>query len=143
MGMSSKRGSDAAISDINVTPLVDVMLVLLIIFMVAAPLISQGVPVQLPKTEAQALPGEESKLVLTLTHEKKIFIGTNADNPIAYEQLEEKLKANERIQKDKELFLHADRRLEYGFVVDVMAIVRRAGVENLGMVTDPMGGAAE
>jgi biopolymer transport protein TolR len=119
------------------------MLVLLIIFMVAAPLISQGVPVQLPKTEAQALPGEESKLVLTLTYDKKLFIGTNADNPIPYEQLEEKLRANARLQQDKELFLHADRRLEYGFVIDVMAIVRRAGVENLGMVTDPMGGAAE
>ena len=145
MGMSSGkgRGSDAAISDINVTPWVDVMLVLLIIFMVAAPLISQGVPVQLPKTEAQALPGEESKLVLTLTYDKKLFIGTNADNPIPYEQLEEKLRANARLQQDKELFLHADRRLEYGFVIDVMAIVRRAGVENLGMVTDPMGGAAE
>jgi len=139
MGMSSKRGSDA-ISDINVTPLVDVMLVLLIIFMVAAPLISQGVPVQLPKTEAQALPGQESKLVLTLTKEKQIFIGTNDKNPIPYEQLEEKLKANDRVQKDKELFIHADRRLEYGFVIDVMALVRRAGVENLGMVTDPMGG---
>jgi biopolymer transport protein TolR len=143
MGMSTGkgRGSDAAISDINVTPLVDVMLVLLIIFMVAAPLISQGVPVQLPKTEAQALPGEESKLVLTITHDKRLFIGSNEENPIPFDQLEEKLKANARVQKDGELFLHADRRLEYGFVIDVMATVRRAGVEKLGMVTDPMGGA--
>ncbi|MFO0722951.1 MAG: protein TolR [Myxococcota bacterium] len=140
MGMSGgRRGDSGAMSEINVTPLVDVMLVLLIIFMVAAPLISQGVPVKLPKTEAQPLTGDETKLVLTVNKDKQIFIGTNADNPIKIEELEEKLKANAKIQQDKELYLHADRRLEYGFVVDVMAIMRRSGVENLGMVTDPMG----
>jgi biopolymer transport protein TolR len=138
MGMST-GGRGGAMSDINVTPLVDVMLVLLIIFMVTAPLISQGVPVQLPKTKADPLPqGNDAKLVLTLTKDKKIFIGSNADNPIKYEELEEKLKANPRIQKDKELFLHADRKLDYGFVVDIMALVKRAGVESLGMVTDPL-----
>ncbi len=138
MAMSPGGGSRRAMSEINVTPLVDVMLVLLIIFMVTAPLISQGVEVDLPQTKAQALSGDDKKLVLTLTKDKIIFIGTNADNPIPYEQLETKLRANEKLQAEKELYLHADRRLEYGFVVDVMGIVKRAGVTKMGMVTDPL-----
>src|SRR5437899_1529395 len=138
MGMSTGSGR-GAVSDINVTPLVDVMLVLLIIFMVTAPLISQGVEVQLPKTKAEPLPADsDKKLVLTLTQDKKIYIGSNAENPIPYEELEAKLKANTRIQTDKELYLHADRKLEYGYVVDIMAKVKAAGVEHLGMVTDPL-----
>ena len=138
--MAMSTSGRGAVSDINVTPLVDVMLVLLIIFMVTAPLISQGVPVALPKTKADPLPGDsDKKLVLTITREKKIFIGANAENAIPYEELEAKLKANARIQQEKELYLHADRKLEYGFVVDIMAIAKRSGVENLGMVTDPLG----
>jgi biopolymer transport protein TolR len=143
MNGRDRRSRYRPMAEINVTPLVDVMLVLLIIFMVAAPLISQGVPVKLPKTDAQPLTGDDSKLVLTLNQNKQIFFGTNADNPIKLEELEEKLKANAKVQQDKELYLHADRRLEYGFVVDVMAIMRRSGVENLGMVTDPMGNEKE
>lgn len=138
MGMASGNRRSGAISDINVTPLVDVMLVLLIIFMVTAPLITQGVEVALPKTKAKPLDGDEKKVVLSLTKDKKIFIGSNADNAIPYELLEEKLKANAKLQAERELFLHADRRLEYGFVVDVMAIAKRAGIEKLGMVTDPL-----
>ncbi len=140
MGMSSGGGRRGApVSDINVTPLVDVMLVLLIIFMVTAPLIAQGVKVELPTTKAQALEGDDQKLVLTLTKDKRIFIGTNAENPIPFAELKDKLSTNARIQQDKTLFLHADRALEYGFVIDVMAIMKESGVENLGMVTDPLG----
>lgn len=138
MGMSSGGGRGRAVSDINVTPLVDVMLVLLIIFMVTAPLITQGVDVQLPKTKAQPLEGTDKKMVLTLTKDKQIFIGTNRDNPIKFEELLEKLKHNEKLQAERELYLHADHKLEYGFVVQVMAQVREAGVEKLGMVTDPL-----
>ncbi len=142
MGMSS-GGGGRAVSDINVTPLVDVMLVLLIIFMVTAPLITQGVEVDLPKTRAEPLEGTDKKLVLTLTKEKKIFIGTNDENAIPVELLEEKLKANAKLQADKEIYLHADRKLEYGFVVDVMGIVKRAGAEKMGMVTDPIEAGAK
>lgn len=138
MAMSSGSGSGGAISDINVTPLVDVMLVLLIIFMVTAPLITQGVDVDLPKTSAAPMEGTDKKLVLTLTREKKIFIGSNHENPIPLQDLETKLKTNEKLKQDKELYLHADRKLEYGFVVEIMAIVKRAGIEKLGMVTDPL-----
>ena len=142
MGMSSGGGGGRAVSEINVTPLVDVMLVLLIIFMVTAPLITQGVDVDLPKTRAEPMEGTEKKLVLTLTKDKKIFIGSNDETVIAYEELEEKLKANAKLQEERELYLHADRKLEYGYVVDIMAIVKRAGVEKLGMVTDPLDSAA-
>jgi biopolymer transport protein TolR len=138
MGMSTGGGRGKAVSDINVTPLVDVMLVLLIIFMVTAPLITQGVDVDLPKTKAQSLEGTDKKTVLTITKDKKIFIGTNQDNVIPYEQLVEKLTHNEKLQQEKELYLHADEKLEYGFVVQVMARVREAGIEKLGMVTDPL-----
>jgi len=140
MGMSSGRGRGGAISDINVTPLVDVMLVLLIIFMVTAPLITQGVEVALPKTKAQALDGDETKVVLSVTKDKRIFIGANAENEIPIGELEEKLRHNEKLQRDKQIFLHADRQLEYGYVVDIMAIVKNAGIEGLGMVTDPLEG---
>ena len=143
MGMSTGGGRGKAVSDINVTPLVDVMLVLLIIFMVTAPLITQGVDVDLPKTKASSLEGTDKKTVLTITKEKKIFIGSNAENPIPYEQLVEKLKHNEKLQAEKEIYLHADQKLEYGFVVQVMARVQEAGITKLGMVTDPLEGAAQ
>jgi len=137
MGMSG-GGGRRTMSEINVTPLVDVMLVLLIIFMVTAPLITQGVDVELPKTQAQALEGSEEKLVLTVTKDRRVFLGTDEKSPIPFEELEQKLSANARLQERKELFLHADRSLDYGTVVDVMATIRRAGVTKLGMVTDPM-----
>jgi biopolymer transport protein TolR len=127
-------GGRRAMTDINVTPLVDVMLVLLIIFMVTAPLIQSGVKVDLPKASAQQMEHSEEKLVLTITRDRRIFLG---DAEIRGNELEQKLAANARIQKDKELYLHADRSLPYGQVVEVMAVARRAGVESLGMITDP------
>src|SRR5689334_5750418 len=98
--MAMGTGGRGAVSDINVTPLVDVMLVLLIIFMVTAPLITQGVEVNLPQTKAEPLQGDDKKLVLTVTQDKRIFIGSNADNAIPYDELETKLKANARIQQE-------------------------------------------
>lgn len=139
MAMTTGGGPRKTMSEINVTPLVDVMLVLLIIFMVTAPLITQGVQVDLPQTRAEPLEGDERKLVLTLRKDRQIFIGTNEETPIPFDELEAKLSANAKVKQDKELYLHADRTLEYGFVMDVMAAVKRAGVEKLGMVTDPLG----
>lgn len=134
MGMST-GGSGRTLSEINVTPLVDVMLVLLIIFMVTAPLIQQGVQVDLPHTKAQTLNVKEDRAVLTLTREKKIFLGATE---IPYDQLKDKLVGNMKLKNDKEIYLHADRNLPYGFVVDIMAVMKEAGVENVGMVTDPV-----
>jgi len=135
MGPSSRPG---ALSEINVTPMVDVMLVLLIIFMVTAPLITQGVAVQLPQTRAQALDVQNRRMVLTLTKDHRIFLN---DTPIPLSELRDKLTGNIKLRDDKQVDLHADRALEYGFVVDVMAILKDAGVDNLGMVTDPAGGS--
>ena len=121
-------------TDINVTPLVDVMLVLLIIFMVTAPLMQSGVKIDLPKASAQQMEHAEEKLVLTITRDKKVSLG---DTEIPFDQLEVKLATNARLQKDKELYLHADRSLSYGQVVEIMAIAKRAGVESLGLITEP------
>ena len=121
-------------SDINVTPLVDVMLVLLIIFMVTAPLIQSGVKVDLPRAQAQQMEHAEEKLVLKITHDRKIYLGDTAVDPSRLEQL---LLSNARVQKDKEIYLQADRSLPYGLVVQIMATARRAGVESLGMITEP------
>lgn len=138
MAMQSNN-TRGAMSDINVTPLVDVMLVLLIIFMVTAPLISQGVEVELPKTKAPALQGDEKKLVLTLMQDKSIYLGSSKQAAIPYPALVERLKSNAKVQKEKELYIHAHRKLEYGFVVDIMARLKEAGIEKIGMVTDPLG----
>jgi len=134
MGMGT-GSSGRAMSEINVTPMVDVMLVLLIIFMVTAPMLQQGVTVDLPETEAQTIDAEEDRAILTLTADKKIYFG---EAEISYNELRAKLQNNLKLRRDKEVFLHADRSLEYGFVVDIMAILKNAGVENLGMVTDPV-----
>jgi biopolymer transport protein TolR len=134
MGMSS-GGSGRAMSEINVTPMVDVMLVLLVIFMVTAPLIQQGVKVDLPAVKAPSMDVKEDRVVLTLTKEQRIYIG-KAEIP--YSVLRDKLVGNIKLQRDKEIYLHADRALPYGYVVDIMAIVKEAGVEQMGMVTDPL-----
>ena len=128
-------GSGRVMSEINVTPMVDVMLVLLIIFMVTAPLIQQGVAVDLPETRAPNLDVKENRVVVTVTADRRVYIGT-AEVP--YRDLEKKLEKNLKLRRDKEVYLHADRRLPYGFVVDIMATLKRAGVETLGMVTDPL-----
>ena len=137
MGMSANKGGGrATLSEINVTPMVDVMLVLLIIFMVTAPLIQQGVKVNLPETKAAPVEATDKKLVVSIDVNKRVFIG---DAEVALAEFEEKLKANAKAQQDKEMYLHADRDLPYGVVVDIMAAAQRAGVTNVGMITDPMG----
>ncbi|MCA1828630.1 MAG: protein TolR [Myxococcales bacterium] len=135
MAMATDTGGGRrAMTDINVTPLVDVMLVLLIIFMVTAPLIQSGVKVDLPRASAQQMEHSEEKLVLTIDRQRRIFLGNTEISPA---DLETRLATNARIQKDKELYLHADRSLNYGLVVEIMATARRAGVESMGMITEP------
>ncbi len=122
-------------SEINVTPLVDVMLVLLIIFMVTAPLMQQGVKVDLPQAAAEAVSSTEKKLVLTVTKDQKVYLGTSE---IPLDRISELLAANEKLKADKELYLHADQQLPYGVVVQVMAAAKKGGAENLAMITDPV-----
>ena len=139
MAIGTSGSGRQTLTEINVTPLVDVMLVLLIIFMVTAPLIQQGVEVALPQVKAQPVKAEDQKLVLSIKSDRSLWLGTD-DKParLTLPELEEKLKANARVAKDRELYLMADRALPYGFVVEVMAAVQRAGVTNLGMITDPV-----
>ena len=137
--MASTGGSGRqTLSEINVTPLVDVMLVLLIIFMVTAPLIQQGVEVNLPEARAKTVESQEQKLVLSIKADRSLWLGTTEDAArVPLDRLEERLRANARAQKDKELFLMADQSLPYGFVVEVMATAQRAGIANVGMITNP------
>jgi biopolymer transport protein TolR len=135
MALSTGSGGGGALAEINVTPLVDVMLVLLIVFMVTAPMLQTGVDVDLPDAKAQTLPDDSGKLVLTITKEKKVFLGKM---PVEWDKLEETLKANEKLKIDKEIYLHADQNLLYRDVVGVMAIMKLAGADTLGMVTDPL-----
>jgi biopolymer transport protein TolR len=133
MGMSS-GGGKGPMSEINVTPLVDVMLVLLIIFMVSAPMMTTGLEVDLPKTRAPRMEKEDEKLLLSITKEQKVFLG---ETEVPYAQLEAALTTNERLQRDKEIYIEADETVSYGFVAKVMALARRGGIEKVGLVTDP------
>jgi len=122
-------------SDINVTPFVDVMLVLLIIFMVTAPMMMQGVEVNLPKTTTKHIKTREDPLILTVNKKREISI---ENYQIKLEDLESKLQKILKYRRDKEVLLKADRELPYGFVMKVIAGVKRAGIEHLGMITEPL-----
>jgi biopolymer transport protein TolR len=127
------QSQGSSISQINVVPLVDVMLVLLVIFMVTAPIIQQGVTVDLPQAKAGALQGEQEQLVVTVEKSGKLHLN---DVEIALDDLTAKLEAVIRLRPEKQVFLRADRTVPYGEVVRVMAAVRGAGVQALGMVTE-------
>jgi biopolymer transport protein TolR len=122
-----------ALSEINIIPLVDVTLVLLLIFMLTAPLMYRGIDVNLPKTSGKPTVTEE-RMVLTLTKEQAIFLN---DKPVPLASLEQHLRDTFKNRQDKTLYLRADQALQYGFVVETMDRVRRAGIEKLGMVTEP------
>jgi biopolymer transport protein TolR len=135
MAFSSGGGGRQPVAEINVTPLVDVMLVLLIIFMVSAPMMNTGVDVDLPAAQAPQVQLDEEKLLLTVTKEQKVYLGRDE---IAFEKLEASLLANERMQREKELYMQADENVPYGFVAKVIALVKKAGISKLGLVTDPL-----
>jgi biopolymer transport protein TolR len=137
MGMSTGGGGRgrAPLSEINVTPLVDVMLVLLIIFMVAAPMMTSGVQVDLPNADAPPMEIDEDKLMLSIDAEQRVYLG---ETEVPIERLEEALRTNARLQEENEIFVQADHTVPYGFVVRVFTAVRSAGIETLGLVTDPI-----
>ena len=133
--MALGSDSDRLISDINVTPFVDVMLVLLVIFMVTAPMMMQGVDVALPETTSQPLAAKKENLVITINNQNQIFIN---NHQLGIDFLQEKLKKILEGRDKREVYLRADREITYGFVVRVMAEIKAAGVDKLGMVTEPI-----
>lgn len=118
-------------SEINVTPLVDVMLVLLIIFMVTAPLLQQGIDVNLPRAKGKDMPPEE-RVALVIKKDMKIYMN---DNPVSIADMRRKLQAISKMNPN--IFLRADKDVPYGLVVEVMGEIKEAGIEKLGMVTEP------
>jgi biopolymer transport protein TolR len=133
MDVSSQR-EGSTIAQINVTPLVDVMLVLLVIFMVTTPILQQGVQVNLPQAKTNAIPGSQEHLVVTVAKNGKIYLN---DNVITLGELGQKLRAIKKIQADKQVYLRADQDVRYGIVMKTIAEIKQAGIEKLGMVTRP------
>ena len=134
--MSMGGGNNGGmISEINVTPLVDVMLVLLIIFMVTAPMMMQGVDVALPETTSAPLSAEKEHLVITIDPNSQVYIN---EFQVSLDTLRDKLSKIIETKPDKEAYLRADKSIPYGTVVRVMAEIKAAGIDKLGMVTVPL-----
>lgn len=134
MAVDSSPRPNGAISQINVTPLVDVMLVLLVIFMVTAPILQQGVQVNLPQARAGAVPGQEEQLVVAVTRNGKVYLN---DNSLTLAQLGKKLRAIRGLRPDRQVYLRADQDVRYGVVMKVITEIKQAGIERVGMVTRP------
>jgi biopolymer transport protein TolR len=138
MGMNSDIGDDGPIAAINVTPLVDVMLVLLVIFMVTAPMMQQGVEVNLPKATTAPLSGKSEQLVLSIDQDGKLFLGSK--NEISLEEIGKKTKAILVAKKDEseKVYIKADKAIDYGRVMEVMGKLYDAGVFQIGLVSAPV-----
>ena len=136
MGFSANSGgrSRAPMSEINVTPLVDVMLVLLIMFMVTTPLMQQGIEVELPKTSSTGMAPKEDPLIIVVSAQGKLSIGKQE---LPFESIREKISAILTTRKSKQIYIQADKKVDYGVVAEVMAELKAAGVSGLGLLTLP------
>lgn len=135
--METGSGSGQFMSDINVTPFVDVMLVLLIIFMVSAPMMVQGVDVELPRATSEALEGEDDRLIISIDNDLQVFIN---EQVVSVEFLDQKLGAILENLENRTVYLRADKNVPYGVVVNVMSKIKTAGIDSLGMITLPENG---
>jgi biopolymer transport protein TolR len=138
--MAIGSNTDQMMSDINVTPFVDVMLVLLIIFMVTAPMMTQGVDVTLPQATSEPLPTQEEQLMVTIDKDKTIYIN---EQPVIFASLGEKVNRLVAGRPDRPVYLRADESVTYGEVIRVMSQIKDAGVAHVGMVTVPLSTADE
>jgi biopolymer transport protein TolR len=136
MAFSSGNGDNhnLPVAEINITPLVDVMLVLLVIFMVTTPMMESGVPLQLPRASAKALPKADKPVTLSITKETRVFINKEE---VPYSQLRSRLKEYFKSRSRKEVFIRADGELAYAIVAKTMATVKSAGIDKIGLVTLP------
>ncbi|MCJ7772967.1 MAG: protein TolR [Desulfobacterales bacterium] len=132
--MTPNSRDNGFMSDINVTPFVDVMLVLLIIFMVTAPMMMQGVDIDLPEATNESIGSEKEQLIITIDKENQVYI--NNFN-VSIDFLQEKLIKILEGRVDSEVYLKADKDVSYGMVIQVMSLIKGAGIDKLGMVTDP------
>ncbi|MGA3174584.1 MAG: ExbD/TolR family protein [Syntrophorhabdales bacterium] len=132
--MIANKHSKSLLSEINIIPLVDVMLVLLIVFMIAAPMLQQGLPINLPKVTTKPLPSKEDIQVVTITKDRELVLNTKKIDVKDLKAAIELLFAN---RTEKEIFLRADSSVPYGFVVACMGIIKEAGVEKVNIVTRP------
>jgi len=128
------RGGKAIMSEINVTPFVDVMLVLLIIFMVAAPMMTVGVPIDLPETQAKALNSETQPITLSVKTNGEVFL---QETPIPLDEIVAKLEAIATTGYSERIFVRGDATAPYGVIADVMTRIQNAGFKNIGLVTQP------
>ena len=134
MGMSGPSREGGMMAEINVTPFVDVMLVLLIIFMVTAPLMTTGVEMDLPRAEAPPLTGAEDQLVLSVTKEEAYYIGEHA---FPFAEIPIKLRAIAEANPDQQVFVRADGSIPYEKVLQLLAVAKNAGIPKVGLVTQP------
>ena len=133
MGLSVGGRGRRGFRDINVTPLVDVMLVLLIVFMVTAPLLTTGLRIDLPEVNAAQTPVKDARLLVTITKEERVLFGEDD----VTDRIDDALKENARVQKERELYIRADKDARYGIVATVVAAARNSGVESLNLLVEP------
>ena len=133
MGLSVGSGRRRGFRDINVTPLVDVMLVLLIVFMVTAPLLTTGLRIDLPEVKAAQTPVKDARLLISITKDEKVLFGEED----VTSHIDQALKDNPRVQKERELYIRADKNARYGIVATVVAAARNSGVEALNLLVEP------
>jgi biopolymer transport protein TolR len=132
-----KSGGQTSLAEINITPMVDVMLVLLIIFMVAAPMLQQGIDINLPEVNASSVKASQDDFILGIKADGKVYLGSDDKTGYSLDSLQDKLSSIFANKQKKELYLKADKSVEYGYVVQVMGICQKAGVERVGMITVP------
>lgn len=132
-----KNSSDShtSLAEINITPMVDVMLVLLIIFMVTAPMLQEGIDINLPEVSASGVESAQDDFILSIDESGQIFFNENSKEKFSIVNVEDKLMEAFKDRAKKELYLKADKAIKYGFVVQVMGAAQRAGVEKIGMIT--------
>jgi len=129
----ARKGRRGGFRDINVTPLVDVMLVLVIVFMVTAPLLTTGLRINLPEVHAAQTPVKDARLLVTVTKDEKVLFGEED----VTSHIDQALKDNARVQKERELYIRADKDARYGIVATVVAAARNSGVESLNLLVQP------
>jgi biopolymer transport protein TolR len=134
MAISAGRGRRGGFRDINVTPLVDVMLVLLVVFMVTAPLLTTGLRIDLPEVKAASTPVKDARLLVSITKEERVLFGEEDVTT----HVDEALKTNARVQKERELYIRADKDARYEIVAKVVAAARNSGVESLNLLVEPV-----